>query len=86
MKLDYSFYTGDKKLESKLEEAEELINEILEDLPELPDKASDFADSSESIVNSISEWVEKKEFITDKQLIALRNIHSGIQRWLERAK
>jgi hypothetical protein len=65
------------------EEALALCEEIRELLPDLSDRADDFATSVEEKVDSIAEWIADNEHVTDPQWTALENMKAGCERWLE---
>ena len=62
-------------------EALELCEDILEALPELPERAEEFADSVEEKTLQIKKWAEI-DAVTDGQLIALRNMKKGVYKWI----
>lgn len=65
-------------------EALDFCDELLTDLDELPERAEDFRDSVREKVESIRDWVEEHETITERQAEALRNIRAGVDKWLRR--
>lgn len=66
------------------EEAIALCDEILELLPQLPERAEDFRASVEEKVTGIRATVEEREDVTEAQATALGNMRAGVERWLER--
>lgn len=64
------------------EQYAEKITTYLEKIDALPEQAEDFANSVQEKLQSILEWVEKNEVITDRQQDAVNNICDGIDRWL----
>jgi len=63
------------------EEALELCESILNDLEELPEEAEDFAASVGEKVSGMQEWIEEKDFVTDKMAEALKNMRHAVDRW-----
>lgn len=61
----------------------QLCNEILELLPDLPERAEEFADSVEEKVLGIKKWAEI-DCVTEKQVRSLENMKGGVERWLRR--
>lgn len=68
--------------DSDWEGALELCKELIAELADLPERAEDFVESVEEKVLSIQEWIEENEHVTPKQLEALRNMRTGVHRWL----
>lgn len=58
-----------------------LCEDILELLPELPEKAELFADSIENKVRSIQKWAEI-DAVTSPQVQTLQRMKTGVERWL----
>lgn len=58
------------------------IREIQELLPDLPEKAFDFASGVHDTLEGIGSWVEENEHITDAQKTAVENLDAGVQGWL----
>ena len=64
------------------EDADELCDEILEDIDDIPGAGQDFADSVRAKVESIQLTIQDNANATDKQVTALQNIHAGVKKWL----
>ena len=58
------------------------IEEALETIQELPDRAEDFANSVDEKLRSIHEWVTEHKHITDAQQEAVANMTGAIDNWL----
>lgn len=56
--------------------------ETLNLIADLPDEADDFAFSVEKKITSIRDWVSEHKRFTEKQVKALENMRSGIEKWL----
>jgi hypothetical protein len=67
--------TGD--VAAVLEQCESLLASI----GDLPERASDFAESVGEKVRGIMETIEERRYVTDGQKTALDNIESGVDRW-----
>ena len=48
---------------------------------DLPDRAADFADGVVVKLTSMRRWATDNEHVTDRMLVAIENIESGISRW-----
>ena len=57
---------------------------VLDDIPSLPDRASEFSHSVQERIEGIVAWVEDNEHVTPKQKQALENMSNGVQAWLDR--
>ncbi len=68
-------------MKSEVEEAIKLATEILELAEDLPVPAEDFAASVTEKTESIMEWIEKHDHVTDAQLEALENMKTGMEAW-----
>ena len=64
------------------EEALELCEEIEDLLGDLPERAEDFAQSVGEKVDSMREWIEENEHVTEKMVDALENMKEGSERWM----
>lgn len=60
------------------------IDEALDDINELPDRAADFAESVEEKLRGIDQWITNASHVTDAQMEAIENIRDGIDKWMER--
>jgi hypothetical protein len=58
------------------------IEAALADVPDLPDRAEEFANSVDEKLRSIHEWVTEHDHITDAQQDAVANMISGVDKWL----
>lgn len=58
------------------------IDEILETLPDLPERAFDFASGVSDTLESIRAWILENEHVTEPQADAIENIDAGVQKWL----
>jgi len=68
--------------EEELNEAIDLCKQILDEVDALPEAAEDFASSVSDKALSIQEWIEENDYVTPKQLSALKNMLTGIHRWM----
>lgn len=57
-------------------------DDILNMLYELPEKANDFAEEVKEKVESMKDWIEENDTVTDAQIVALNNIKRGVEKWL----
>jgi hypothetical protein len=69
-------------LNDMVEEAQQLVDEILTLVDDLPEQAEEFGDSVRDKAMDISEFIEDRNHVTSGQLQALRNMREGIARWL----
>lgn len=68
-----------------VEEAINLINELLDEkIPELPERAEEFADSVSEKLSSMKTTILRSSRVTEPQATAIRNMEQGISNWLER--
>lgn len=58
--------------------------EILDNLNDLPEIAEEFVSVKETIVFGIVEWIEKNQYVTERQAETLCDVRMKIDRWLER--
>ena len=65
-------------------EAIERIDQILADIPNIPDAGADFAESVEEKLSSIRETISKKGRVTDRQEDAIENMGAGVMKWVDR--
>lgn len=70
-----------EKLEN-VRTAESIAKEILDKIPELPERAEEFAISVEQKTTSIMTWIHDNEHATEKQINSLQNMNAGVDRWL----
>jgi len=59
------------------------IEQALEQIPDLPERAEDFANSVDEKLCSIHEWITENEHVTEPQETAVANMIAAIDRWLE---
>lgn len=64
------------------EDADELCDEILADIEDIPEAGADFAESVRDKVESIQATIQGNANATDRQVAALENIHAGVKKWL----
>jgi uncharacterized coiled-coil DUF342 family protein len=60
----------------------EMCEATLAVIDELPDRAEDFRESASETVQSMKEWAEEHEHVTDKMVTALENIDEGASKWV----
>lgn len=65
-----------------IDEALSLAEEINNTADDVPERGQEFAESVRGRANDIAETVEEKGFATEKQIDALRNMLSGLERWI----
>ena len=65
-----------------VKEALEVCEEILEIVPELPERAEEFADSIQTKTLNIKAFVEKEKHVTINQFSALLNMLEGAKKWI----
>lgn len=70
-------------MSSEITEALDLIEEIFDMADEAPERAEEFVSSVQDKAASIQEYIEQKNHVTPMQLDALRNMRSGLSRWLD---
>lgn len=66
------------------EEAIELCNSILEDIPDLPEIATEFSEGVEETVLGIKGNIERTNMVTAGQEKALGNMRAAVDKWLHR--
>lgn len=59
----------------------EKCESLLGDLDDLPDRATDFADSVREKVESMRAWVERNGRVTARMTSALENMAEGLEKW-----
>jgi hypothetical protein len=64
------------------DEALALCKSILELLPDLPERAEEFAAGIEERVSSMQAWIESAGTATPAQIRALENMKAGVEKWL----
>lgn len=64
------------------QEALELAQSILDDADDVPEEGEDFAASVAIKAEGIMGTIEKTARVTDGQASALRNMRSGLDKWL----
>lgn len=65
-----------------VEETVAIADEILERVPELPERAADFAESVDEKAASIKQTIQNSNHVTPAQRRALENMLSGVKRWI----
>lgn len=60
----------------------ENISELIQELPET-EAAQNFGDGIEQTTLSIKKWADIDQ-VTEKQVQALRNMHAGLEKWVNR--
>lgn len=76
-KFDY------KDLSPFAQSAVRLGKEILAKVEDLPERAEDYAESVATKTTGILDWVESNNHVTKAQMDALRNMCSGVEKWLK---
>jgi hypothetical protein len=66
-----------------VDDAIQLADEILADIPDVPERGAEFAESVAERTSSIKAWIEKNQWVTDRQSAALENMRFGLDRWLK---
>lgn len=74
----------DDDMQAKVDEALSLVSQINDLAEDMPERGEEYASSVVEKANIIGETIEEKGFVTDKQLNALENMISGMQRWIDR--
>lgn len=72
-----------RKRPEDVREALELCESILSMCDEVPEGGEEFVCSIREKVESIQEFVDEKNRVSPAQLNALKNMESGVGRWLE---
>lgn len=62
-------------------EAVEQCDRIFTLCDEMPERGEDFATEVAEKTQSIRDWIVEHDHVTDKQLNALSNMESGLERW-----
>ena len=57
------------------------IDEVIEKIEDLPEKAEDFGQSAMQTLEGIQGWITSNEHITDAQMSAVDNIAQGVEKW-----
>lgn len=57
------------------------IDEALADVGNIPPAGADFAASVEEKLQSIREWIETNQHVTEAQETAIGNMADGIRKW-----
>lgn len=60
------------------------IDAALSDIDDIPEAGQDFASSVQEKLEGMRRWIEDNGKVTEKMLLAIDNMHSGILRWTER--
>lgn len=61
-------------------EALDICAGIMKDADDLPEKYEEFADSVSDFAISLTEFIERNDRVTERQLAALNNIRRGLDR------
>lgn len=65
------------------EEATDLATEILDVMvPDLPERAEDFADSVKERAEGIRDWIIEHNHVTPAQVSALENMREACVKWM----
>lgn len=59
------------------------IGDIMDQIDDLPDQAQDFGGSVRETLQSIYDWIEENEHVTEAQEEAVDNISNGVSRWFD---
>jgi hypothetical protein len=68
---------------SLVDEAIEISDEILDLVVDLPDQADDFAASIQDTTIDIRRSIEDRNFCSEHQIVALRNMLKGVKKWFK---
>jgi hypothetical protein len=68
--------------ETTWEEADQLCDEILEMIDEIPERGENFGASVMAKVEDIQKTIKETERVTSGQLTALENMKEGVQKWI----
>lgn len=63
-------------------EAVEQCDRILTLCDEMPERGEEMATSCQESTQSIRDWIIEHDHVTDKQLRALTNMESGLEKWM----
>jgi len=66
-----------------VDEAMELVDEIVALADDVPDRGADFAESVREKSLSIGETIERTDRVTEAQAEALENMRNGLLRWMD---
>lgn len=81
-RADYAKPTSE--MQSRVNEALELIEQILSGSENIPERGSDFAASVSEKASDIGRTIEERGVVTSNQLAALENMMAGVSRWIDR--
>ena len=65
------------------EEYVKIAQGILDDLPNLPEKAEDFAIKLEEKMTSMIEWMEEEEYVTEPMVDFINSKRDAVDEWLK---
>ena len=74
---------SDDEEEDDVETAIDLIDDALELIDDLPDRAEEFGESAGETLRDIRNSIEQRNSVTLRQWQAIKNITTGIERWLD---
>lgn len=81
-RADYAKPTSE--MQSRVNEAMELIEQILSGSENIPERGADFAASVSEKASDIGRTIEERGVVTSNQLAALENMMAGVSRWIDR--
>ena len=64
------------------EEALYALEILLDDLDEVPEAGEDFAESVREKAESMKDWIEENEHVTERQLETIENWQVAVSKWL----
>jgi hypothetical protein len=64
------------------EEAVWALEILLDDLDDIPDAGWDFADSVRESAESMKDWIEENEHVTERQLETIENWQVAVSKWI----
>ena len=59
-------------------------NEGIKMADEVPERGEDFAASVAEKLQSISETIESRDYVTEAQDVAIENMIAGLEKWIHR--
>ena len=60
----------------------ELCNEAIRDCERVPERGADFAGSVQDKIESMMDYAEEHDHVTERMADALENMHTAIRKWL----
>lgn len=75
---------GSDESKAIVDEALDQCDRIADLCEQVPERGEDFASSVLEKVESIRDWIEENDHVTEKQLKSLENMEAGVLRWVER--